>query len=123
MKKVITGVVFISAILASFWFGMSHSKNQISKSADRMQAELSFGHLQEYKNLQSDFLSGCNSRVKSRLEFMINEQKMLIAEHVQNVSDQKFEDYINKRDNKLIQELQSYEVNWDKSWTLPNCTN
>ena len=121
MKKTIVVILLIFGLIASFLLGANITKNQIAKSADQMQAELSFGHLDTYHNVQSDILSGCMLRAKSRLEFVIDEQKMLMAEYVQSIRNIEFENYINKRNGKLIQELLSYEVNWDKTWTLPDC--
>jgi len=121
MKKTIVVILLIFALIASFLLGANITKTQIEKSADQMQAELSFGHLDTYQNLQSDILSECMSRAKSRLEFAIDEQKMLMAEYVQSIRNEDFEKYINIRDSDLIQELLSYEVNWKKTWPLPDC--
>ena len=78
MKKTLFAVTLITATIVSFLLGMTFSKKEIAKSSGRMQAELSFGHLKIYRDLQSDFLANCRSRAESRLEFMIHEQKMRI---------------------------------------------
>lgn len=112
--------VFIVIVL-SFFAGMHFSKIGIARSVGQLQAELSYGHLKHYKDLQSDLRSNCKPRAESRLEFMINEQKMLMAEYVQKNHDEKFENYVNKRDKDLVAELRTYNVDWDKEWTLPDC--
>jgi peptidoglycan hydrolase CwlO-like protein len=122
MKKTFIVVLLFSAIIASFFLGANLSKKAIARSIEQLQAELSFGHLKMYSDIQSDLKSNCRSRADSRLEFVINEQKMRMAEYVQNnVIDKKFEDYITLRDSNLIEELRSYEVDWSKEWILPNC--
>ncbi len=121
MKITFIVVLLISLAIASFFLGMNVSKKGVEISFDRTQAKLSFHHLNIYSDLQSDFMSDCRSRVESRLKHAIDEQKMLMAEYVQNISDEKFEDYINLRDSSLMDELRAYEVNWDKTWTLPDC--
>jgi len=121
MKKTFIVVLLITSVAVSFFFGVNLTKSGIARSVERMQASLSFSHLQVYRNLQSDFLSGCKSRLESRLEQIIDEQNMRMAEYVQNTNDKSFEDYINLRDDNLINELRSYEVDWKKTWTLPDC--
>lgn len=121
MKRNVIIALLIFAIIASFFLGANLSKIGIARSVKQLQAELSFHHLHAYSDLQSDFLSGCRSRVESRLEHIIDEQKMQMAEYVQNVSDKKFEDYITLRDRDLIEELRTYKVNWKKTVTLPEC--
>lgn len=121
MKKAIISVSMISIILATFFLGAYFSNRGMTQSVLRMQAELNFAHLQIYNELQKDHQAGCKNRVASRLEFIINEQKLLMAEYVQEYNDQQFEDYINLRDSDLISELQSYDINWNKVWSLPDC--
>ena len=121
MKNIIIVVLLISETVGSFFFGANLSKRGLAKSVEGMQAKLHFAHLQVYSNLQSDFLLDCRSRLKSRLERVIDEQKMQMAEYVQNNSDVSFEEYINFRDGDLIEELRSYKINWDKKWILPAC--
>ena len=121
MKMTVIVALLIFAIVISFLFGVVLSKRGIARSVEQLQAELSYSHLKIYRNLQSDFLSGCRSRFESRLEHAIDEQKMLMAEYVQSVSDEKFEDYITLRDSNLIEELRTYKVDWRKTWSLPAC--
>ena len=122
MKKTIVVVISISVIVISFFLGANLSERGIEKSVKQLQAELSFAHLKNYRDLQADLLSNCGTRLESRLKFVIDEQKMLMAEYVQNnVIDEKFEDYITLRDSNLIEELRSYKVDWSKTWTLPAC--
>ncbi len=121
MKKTIIIILFIISIISAFILGMSLSKKGIARSVERIQAELSFGHLQVYKELKSDILAECRIRLMSRLEHIIDEQKMLMAEYVQSGNSYDYEHYINLRDSNLIKELHSYKVDWNKSWTLPAC--
>lgn len=122
MKNTVIVILLVAFSVGSFLFGWDASKRGVAKSVERMQAELSFAHLKVYRDIKSDFMSGCKPRVESRLEHAIDEQKMLMAEYVQSVSDESFKDYINMRDKGLIEELISYEVNWDKTWILPDCS-
>lgn len=122
MKKTFIVILLISVVVASFFLGANLSRKSIARSIEQLQAELSFAHLDNYRDLQSYFLSGCKTRVESMLEFVIHEQKMLMAEYVQNnVINEKFENYITLRDSNLIEELRSYEVDWSKEWKLPSC--
>jgi len=121
MKNYIVWISVIIVIVLSFFAGMHFSKIGIARSVGQLQAELSFGHLKHYKDLQVDLRSNCKPRAESRLVFMINEQKMLMAEYVQKNRDEQFEKYINMRDKNLMTELRTYKVDWDKEWTLPVC--
>lgn len=121
MNKVAIVVVLIVVSAVSFLLGGNLATKGIEKSVDRMQAELGFGHFRVYRELQTDLSSDCRTRVEARLQQMIEEQKMRMAEYVQSGSDAEFESYVNKRDSGLMDELRGYEVNWDKEWVVPSC--
>lgn len=112
--------MIILAIL-SFILGFGLSKIGITRSINRIEARSSFYHFLVYQKLQSDFNNGCMNRVRLRLEHIIDEQKMLMAEYVQMTDDKKFLDYIDIRDKKLIDELYSYKIDWGKERTFQKC--
>lgn len=115
-------VIFtVLALLASFWFGGHIASNQTAKSIYGVQANLSFGHLKSYEEIYSYLDSDCKSQAMEKLEFLIDGQKMLMAEYVQSTYDKKFEEYVSLRNSGLIEELRHYRVNWDKVLTTDGC--
>lgn len=115
----ITSVILTAAV--SFWLGGYIASNQTLVSAYRMQANLAFRHLRAYEQIHSYIISDCLPQAKTRLEFLINEQKMLMAEYVQSFQDKKYEDYVSLREPNLINELRDYHVDWDKEMVVPEC--
>jgi hypothetical protein len=121
MKIFVAIALLVITSCGSFLFGWWVSKHGFSNEAESVQAEINFGHLETYKDLKSDFLGHCAQRLEARLDHAIDTQKMLIAEHLRNAGDKRLRDYIKLRDEKLLVELQTYDINWTKEWVLPDC--
>jgi hypothetical protein len=121
MNKVLYIIGVISLVALGNWFGVIGVQNKLSKSIDKVQATSSYAHLVSLLELESDQLSGCDERVNVRLQQAISEQKMLIAEYIQSADDKQFENYISQRSSGLENELKSYIIDWNKTWTIPSC--
>ncbi len=118
----LTSIIAICLVIAVFWFGGYIASNLTAKSMQGAQAKIAFAHMDAFKDIYSDLNSGCKEQALVRLEHFIDEQKMLMAEHVQHTHDKEFEEYISLRDPILIDELKTYNVNWDKKWIVPKCS-
>ena len=123
IKKIVFALLFIGLALYLFWFGGYLATNRISKSVEAIQAKLAFGHMKAYKDVHVDVMSGCTDQALDRLLHAIDEQIMLIAEFVQSNNSSKFEEYINLHQPGLMEELQSYKVDWSKTWKISGCKN
>ena len=121
MKKIGIALIVVVIGLGSFVIGMHWMKNKISRSAEEMEATLSFSHWKNYRRIRDDVSSGCISRAIARLNQAIEEQEMLMAEYVQGGASKKFERYIELRNDRLLQRLRDYEVDWGKEWQIPAC--
>jgi len=108
-------VAFISGIA-----GMYFCKNY-SNSLEGVQASLSFGHLKRLRQIKLDLDKGCEQQAFDRLLHSIDEEKMLMAEYIQNNSDPELKSYIFKRDKELWGELKIYSIDWGKTWSISGC--
>lgn len=120
-RKIVFGASVILVVLTSFWFGGYIASERTAKSINGVQANLTFGYLKSYEEIYSYLNSDCKSQAIVKLEFLIDRQKMLMAEYVQSTDDRKFEEYVSLRNSELIEELRYYPINWDKKLTITGC--
>ena len=120
-RKIVFAASVILVVLASFWFGGYIASNRTTKSIYGVQANLAFGHLKAYEEIYSYLNSDCKTQAIVRLEFLIDRQKMLMAEYIQATDDREFEKYVSLRNPELIEELHHYHINWDKKLTITEC--
>jgi hypothetical protein len=108
-----------------FYAGACVEKLGVSSSVDEMQAELSFSHLIDYQKIKVDLISGCEQRARSRVDYLIDQEMMLMAKYVQTTDNTNhkflhFKNYIDLRDKNLIEDLKNYKEDW-KTWKEPAC--
>ncbi len=121
MKKISLTIGAIIIVIMSGMAGMYYSFSVFSSSYEGAQANLSFGQLKELRQIKSDLDKGCEQQAIDRLSHAIDEEKMSIAEYTQANDDPELQAYITLRDNKLWEELKTYNVDWSKTWSIAGC--
>ncbi|MBA4503451.1 hypothetical protein [Marinobacterium marinum] len=121
MKNRILFSLAIFSMLIAYFIGVSVGKQGISYALDVTQGELAFNHLKRYRVIKEDLESGCLEEALEKLSFYVDEQMMLLAEYVQHHKVEAINSYIAKRDDTLLGQLKSYEIDWKKEWVEKKC--
>ena len=120
-RIIVASTVAILMLLASFWGGGYISSNRLITSVHGMQAKLAFRHFTAYEEVRAYVHSGCASQAIERLDFLIDQQKMLMAEYIQEWNDVEFEEYVSSRYLGLIEDLRRYDIDWSKELIVTRC--
>lgn len=120
-NRIIFGFIFLFVALVFYLFGFSNARQGVGYALDVTQGELAFNHYKRYVKIKSDLEVGCFDEAVDKLEFSIANQKTILAEYIQHHGVNEIKAYIYKRDPDLLEELKSYEIDWEKKWTENSC--
>ena len=121
MNKTVACVVLVLVAIMAFWAGSKVSFATKISPALEVQATVAYGNYDALDKINNDLARGCVARAQSRIEFLADQQKMLLADYIQNWDDPKFESYISLRNAPLLKELKRNDFVWNSDVVLPDC--
>jgi len=121
MKKKIIGSLAIGLIAIFSIVGLNAYEDKVVRVALEAQAEINHSVYDAFRKIQIELNNGCFSRASSRIEFLLAQQKLLMAEHIMSDNSTSFEQYLRKRDPELLTELMTIDLDSRIETVLPDC--
>ena len=103
-------------------FAMKGQWKAFGFELDKTQAELSFNHMDRYRELESDLSKGCYSIALEKARISKDQELKLLASFLKDHPNTSVSKYDSDRDPALIEQLKTFKSAYGNTWAWPRCS-
>lgn len=125
MKKLLLSVslffLLLVVVLTSFFLGVKTEQDRFSFELSTTQAMLSFNHLTQFKEIETDLSKNCIASSLEKTRIAIDKELMLLSSFEKKNENTWVNKYILDRDPDLLNQLKTFKSKYGNSWRKPEC--